>query len=165
MPATIEPMREEDVEAVARLRVESFFKDSGRTHAEDVADLRDMLRGDGFECSMVARIGAEPVGSVLFVRHELEPAHALTPWLAGLAVAKAFRGRGIGAALVRAVEAHARAVGAEPLYLYTWQARDFYAALGWQAVESLVQDGEPMFLMMRRLAPAAQDLPAFRIWS
>lgn len=155
MPAVIEPMREDDVEAVARLRVETFFEDGDRTQAEDAAGLRDLLRGDGFECSLVARIDAKPVGSVLFVRHELEPAHALTPWLAGLVVAKDFRGQGIGAALVRAVEAHARAVGANRLHLYTWQARNFYAALGWQAVETVAQDGEPMLLMVRELGSTA----------
>mgnify|MGYP001035410033 CR=1 FL=1 len=160
MPVVIEPMREEDVEAVARLRIEAFFKDSDRTMAEDAAGLRELLRGDGFECSLVARIDAEAVGSILFVRHELEPAHALTPWLAGLVVAENFRRQGIGAALVRAVETHARAVGTGRLHLYTWQARNFYAALGWQAVERIVQDGEPMFLMIREIATAPQDLPA-----
>lgn len=160
MPAVIEPMREEDVEAVARLRIETFFRDSDRTMAEDAAGLRELLHGDGFERSFVARIDTKLAGSVLFVRHELEPAHALTPWLAGLVVAENFRGQGIGAALVRAVEAHARAVGANRLHLYTWEARNFYATLGWQAVETIVQDGEPMLLMVRELATAPQDLPA-----
>jgi predicted N-acetyltransferase YhbS len=153
-------MREEDVEALAHLRVEAFFKDSDRTQVEDAAGLRELLHGDGFECALVARIDAESVGSVLFVRHELEPAHALTPWLAGLVVAENFRGRGIGVALVRAVEAHARAVGANRLHLYTWQARNFYAALGWQAVETVVQGDEPMLLMMRKPAPIPQSFPA-----
>lgn len=160
MSATIEPMREGDVEAVAGLRIETFFEGSHRTQVEDATGLRELLHGDGFECSLVARIDAEPVGSVLFVRHELEPAHDLTPWLAGLVVAKNFRGQGIGAALVRAVEAHARVAGANRLYLYTWQARDFYAALGWEAVETVAQDGEPMLLMMRKLPPIPQYLPA-----
>ncbi|WP_413771478.1 GNAT family N-acetyltransferase [Mesorhizobium sp. PAMC28654] len=55
----------------------------------------------------MARIGDVLVGTCLMVRHELEPAHDLTPWLAGLVVEVGQRGRGIGAALVRAIEAHA----------------------------------------------------------
>ena len=42
-------------------------------------------------------------------------------------------------------------VGVETLYLYTWEARDFYATLGWTAVETFDQDGGTMLLMSRRL--------------
>jgi len=86
----------------------------------------------------------------LLVRHELEPAHDLTPWLAGLVVDSGHRGRGIATALVRATEAHAASRGVEMLHLYTWEARDFYAALGWDMLEVFEQDGT-MALMARRL--------------
>ncbi|MEZ2332598.1 GNAT family N-acetyltransferase [Mesorhizobium sp. RCC_202] len=82
---------------------------------------------------------------------EIDPAHDLTPWLAGLIVDEACRGQGVGKALVAAVEAHAASVGVGKLYLYTWQARRFYEALGWIAVEPFEQDGEPMLLMARSL--------------
>ena len=42
-------------------------------------------------------------------------------------------------------------IGVERLYLYTWEARDFYAALGWTVVEPFEQDGDPMLLMAREL--------------
>ncbi|MCA0059225.1 GNAT family N-acetyltransferase [Mesorhizobium sp. B261B1A] len=58
--------------------------------------------------------------------------------------------RGIGTALVRAIEAHATSLGVEALYLYTWEARDFYMRLGWRVVEPFRQNGEPMALMSRQ---------------
>jgi predicted N-acetyltransferase YhbS len=151
MSVIVEPMREADMEAVVRLRFEAFFVGSLRTRAEEVAGLSDLMTGDGFECALVARTNGALVGSALMVRHELESPHSLSPWLAGLVVAPAYRRSGIGAALVRAVEAHALSVGVADLYLYTWQSRDFYAARGWGAVETFEQHGDPMLLMARSI--------------
>lgn len=151
MALIIEPMTERDVEAVARLRVAAFFEGSTRTPDEDAAGLRTLLAGDGFETALVARTDDVSVGTCLLVRHELEPAHDLTPWLAGLAVDRDHRNKGIGRALVAAIEAHAASIGVERLYLYTWEARDFYIGLGWVVVESFEQDGHPMLLMAREL--------------
>jgi GNAT superfamily N-acetyltransferase len=151
MQPTIESMGEHDVAAVAQLRLATFFEGTGRTLEDDAAGLRGLLAGDGFEAAFVARIGDVPVGTCLLVRHELEPAHDLTPWLAGLVVDAGYRGVGIGSALVRAIEAHAASQGVETLHLYTWDARDFYAALGWNTVEIFGQHGEMMALMARRL--------------
>ncbi|TGS74101.1 GNAT family N-acetyltransferase, partial [Mesorhizobium sp. M3A.F.Ca.ET.175.01.1.1] len=77
--------------------------------------------------------------------------HDLTPWLAGLIVEEAYRRSGVGTALVRAVEDHAASAGVGKLYLYTWQARGFYEALGWSAAETFEQAGAPMLLMARKL--------------
>ena len=144
-------MAESDVEAIARLRLAAFFAGTERTLAEDAAGLRELLGGDGFETAFVARDQGLPIGSCLLVRNEIDPAHDLTPWLAGLVVHKDYRGRGIGTALVRAVETHAASARVVRLYLYTWQARRFYQALGWLEVQTFGQDGEPMALMSRVL--------------
>lgn len=101
---TIEPMIERDVEAVARLRLATFFAGTARTLEDDVAGLRGLLDGDGFEAAFVARDGGRPIGSCLLVRHEIDAAHELTPWLAGLVVESACLGLGVGEALVRTVE-------------------------------------------------------------
>ncbi|WP_244571131.1 GNAT family N-acetyltransferase [Mesorhizobium carmichaelinearum] len=144
-------MTERDVEAVTRLRVAAFFEGSARTPDEDAAGLRTLLAGDGFETALVARVDDVAAGTCLLVRRELEPAHDLTPWLAGLVVDHNHRKKGIGRALVAAIEAHAASIGVERLYLYTWEARDFYSALGWVVVEPFEQDSHPMLLMSREL--------------
>lgn len=151
MRPTIETMAEGDVEAIARLRLAAFFEGSGRTLQEDMDGLRGLIAGDGFEAAFVARDRGRPIGNCLLVRNEIEPAHDLTPWLAGLIVDEACRGQGVGTALVKAIEARAASAGVNKLYLYTWQARRFYEALGWTAVEPFEQDSEPMLLMSKRL--------------
>ncbi|MBN9242311.1 MAG: GNAT family N-acetyltransferase [Mesorhizobium sp.] len=152
MNAVIDMMNEHDIEPVARLRMAAFFGGAVRTLGHDVAGLHRLLTGDDrLEVAFVARVDGMPAGTVLLVRHELDAAHDVTPWLAGLVVGPAFRGRGIGAALVKAVEAHGRAQGVEVLHLYTWEARRFYASLGWRSVETFEEHGEPMMLMSRRL--------------
>ena len=87
----------------------------------------------------------------LFVRNEIDPMHDLTPWLAALYVAPEFRKRGVGHALVRAIEGHARSVGTETLYLYTSEAEPFYARLGWKVRDRFTQNGEEMVLMAREV--------------
>ncbi|WP_246674491.1 GNAT family N-acetyltransferase [Mesorhizobium sp. B4-1-3] len=71
--------------------------------------------------------------------------------MAGLVVEETYRGGGVGTALVRTVEAHAASAGIGTLYLYTWQARGFYEALGWSAVETFEQVGAPTLLMSKSL--------------
>ncbi|MDX8528104.1 GNAT family N-acetyltransferase [Mesorhizobium sp. MSK_1335] len=151
MRPTIEAMAEGDVEAIARLRLKAFFEGTGRTLDEDMAGLRGLIAGDGFEAAFVARDQGQPIGSCLLVRNEISSPHDLTPWLAGLIVEEEHRGGGVGTALVRTVEAHAASAAAGTLYLYTWQARGFYEALGWSALETFEQDGAPMLLMSRKL--------------
>ncbi|MDX8440849.1 GNAT family N-acetyltransferase [Mesorhizobium australafricanum] len=151
MPPIVEAMAEGDIEVIARLRLEAFFEGTGRSLDEDMAGLRELVAGDGFEAAFVARDRGRPIGSCLLVRKEISSPHSLTPWLAGLIVEQAHRGAGVGSALVRTVEAHAVSAGVGTLYLYTWQARGFYEALGWSAVETFEQDGGPMLLMSRDL--------------
>ena len=151
MRPAIEAMAEGDVEPMARLRLKAFFEGTDRTLDEDIAGLRGLIAGDGFEAAFVARDSGRPIGSCLLVRDEIDSPHDLTPWLAGLVVEEEYRGSGVGTALVKTVEAHAASAGVGTLYLYTWQARAFYEALGWTAVETFEQDGAPMLLMSRKL--------------
>ncbi|TPJ81003.1 GNAT family N-acetyltransferase [Mesorhizobium sp. B2-6-2] len=151
MRPTIEAMAEGDVEAIAGLRLAAFFEGTDRTLDEDIAGLRGLIAGDGSEAAFVARDRGRPIGSCLLVRSEISSPHDFSPWLAGLIVEDGYRGSGVGTALVRTVEARAVSSGVGKLYLYTWQARGFYEALGWTAVETFEQDGAPMLLMSREL--------------
>jgi predicted N-acetyltransferase YhbS len=151
MSPKIVPMRMEHAKAVSLLRCAAFFEGSSRTPDQDAGELCALVENDDFETALVAIVEGQPVGAVLLVRHELDAAHDLTPWLAGLVVAEDHRHLGIGSALVRALEERAVSLGVETLHLYTWEARDFYVRLGWTEVESFVQDGEAAVLMSRKL--------------
>ncbi|HNB26244.1 MAG TPA: GNAT family N-acetyltransferase [Alphaproteobacteria bacterium] len=141
-----------EAELAARWRYDAFFAEDGDTLENSRAALMDFLRHqDGYEIGLVAEWNGAPAGLCLFVRKEIEPKHDLTPWLAALFVAPAFRRRGIGAALVRAIEDHARSVGAGTLHLYTLEAEPFYAGLGWKTRERFDWHGEDMALMAREL--------------
>jgi GNAT superfamily N-acetyltransferase len=83
---------------------------------------------------------------------DLETRPDLTPWLAGVFVQPAFRGRGYATALVRRVEAFASAASVRTLWLYTWTAEPLYARLGWQraGLETDPKRGREVVLMTRR---------------
>jgi GNAT superfamily N-acetyltransferase len=136
---------------VARWRHDAFFADDG-TPFENLRDaLRTWMRELGYETALLAEVNGSPAGSCLFVRKEIDAKHDLTPWLAALYVAPAYRKRSIGSALVRAIEQHARNVGCTELYLYTVTAESFYAKLDWITRERFDWHGEPMALMAREL--------------
>lgn len=144
-----------EAELAARWRYDAFFGDSGETFEASRMALFDFLRRhEGYEIGLLAVCDGQPAGLCLFVREEVEPNPRpdLSPWLAALYVAPEFRKRGIGAALVRAIEAHARKVGTVTLHLYTSEAEGFYARLGWRMAGRFVQAGETFALMARDIA-------------
>jgi predicted N-acetyltransferase YhbS len=150
--AMIRTMRPEDIDAVVALRFAEFFAGTKRTPREDADGLRRIIEAAAFDRALVAEIGGTIVGTVLLVAEELEPAHDVSPWLAGLVVAPDHRGQGIGAALVRAIEAEAAALACPFLYLYTGDAEPFYAAAGWTVEDRFGEDGYPEVLMIRVIA-------------
>jgi GNAT superfamily N-acetyltransferase len=144
-------MRQADLDWLVALRQATFFGDGNISQKQDRDGLATVMDGDGFETALIVEVDGKPVGSCLFVRHEIEPMHDVSPWLAGLVVDEEFRGRGIGRALVKAVERHAASVGCRELYLYTVSAESLYAELGWTMVERHRVDDEPLLLMVRRI--------------
>lgn len=152
MSTIIRPAVLSEIPLIARLRWQAFFDGTDRTEDEDAADLLTLLGGDGFEVALVAELDGAVVGTCLMVRHELPPAHDLSPWLAGLVVAAEQRKRGIGADLVAAIEAHAIDRGVARIHLYTGTAEPFYARLGWRVAERSIEDEEETVLMVRDLA-------------
>lgn len=61
--------------------------------------------------------------------------HGRSGLLRSLAVAPAHRGRGLGEALVHAIEARARLLGIESLTLLTTAAAPFFARLGYRTID------------------------------
>lgn len=151
MSPIIRKMRHSDLAPLAELRHVIFFGDGKITQEADTADLAKLIEGDGYEVGYIAEVDGKLAGSCLFVREEIERLHDVSPWLAGLIVAEAYRGHGLGSKLVRAVEKHAQSKGCDELYLYTDSAEALYSKLGWAVVERTVVDGEPLVLMKRKV--------------
>ena len=101
--------------------------------------------------ALVAKADGEPVGTCLLAESEIEPNHDLSPWLAGLFVVPEYRGKGVGAALVRAIEDQARQRELSRVYLYTTHAVGFYKRLGWKVMDRTNWQGFDTALMVRDL--------------
>ena len=71
----------------------------------------------------------------------------LSPWLSGVYVSLAWRGRGVGTALVRAATQRAASLGVRRLYLYTERAPQFYERLSWRELSRELYHGLPVIVM------------------
>jgi amino-acid N-acetyltransferase len=116
----IRPARPDDLEAVeALLRDERLPTDGVR---------------EGFDAFLVAegtyspRVAATPIGAI-GLEH-----YAADALLRSAVVDSAWRGRGVGHALVDAAAEAARTRGATALYLLTTTAEPFFSALGFRAI-------------------------------
>jgi N-acetylglutamate synthase-like GNAT family acetyltransferase len=83
----------------------------------------------------------------------LKPCGSKTFKLRQMAVADPLRGRGLGARLMRAAEAEARAAGAEEVFMVArLVAEGFYAKLGYSREgETFIEVGLPSVIMRKRL--------------
>ena len=159
MPIVIRRMRTDpdEIEALARLRYATFFAGSARTLDVERAELAEFAqRGAPQEAGVVAELDGRIAGCCLLVPREIDQQHDHAPWLAGLVVEASMRGCGVGSALVRAIEDEARHRGIPRLFLYTSEAKSFYAARGWIVLDEFVDgDGKGSTLMARNLAGKA----------
>jgi len=92
--------------------------------------------------TLIALADGLPVGVVCLVAEDMPgyaPAARLTPWVKGLYVIPAARGREHGERLTRRCEAWAATLGHDALYLYTEHgsaAQALYERLGWQTIST-----------------------------
>ncbi|WP_158922377.1 GNAT family N-acetyltransferase [Acidisphaera sp. S103] len=135
---------------VAAWLVKEFGYPGGRTPEQVTA--RILAPPNGPEETFVLLEQGKPVGSARLTHDDLASRPDLTPWLAGVFVDPAARGRGYATALVRQVEAFAAAAAVPTLWLYTWTAEQLYARLGWQRVGLETDRGKDVVLMTRRLS-------------
>lgn len=88
-------------------------------------------------------------GSSMLIESDMDTRPELRPWLAGVYVVEASRGRGYGSALVLQVEEAARALGIERVFLYTPDAMEFYERLGWVRRERVSHLGQDVTIMAK----------------
>ena len=126
------------------------------TPVESIASwLNTHLDESGFPVTFIAVIDGEVIGSVSLHETEAADRPAYRPYLGALFVKPGLRGRGLGQALVRAVEAHAAQFRYPAIYLNAAEAMTgFYERLGWQIIECSY--GRKQLNIMRRLIRTAE---------
>jgi GNAT superfamily N-acetyltransferase len=120
--------------------------------------------------------GTLPVGLIAFYddqlcgiaalkAHSLSTHAHLSPWAAAGLVLPQFRGRGIGASLVRALEEVARGLGYSTMYCGTATAMGLLERNGWQFMERVRHDGEDVSIYLKALSQNAAPgaYPAARV--
>ncbi len=135
---------------VAEWRVSAFFDRPGGYTVEEMTALI-LAPPVGPKETFVLFDGDRPVGTAGLMRSDLESRPDLTPWLGGLFVEPAFRGRGHATALVGRVEDFARVASVRILWLYTLHAEGLYLRLGWQHAGVEQEEGHDVILMRREL--------------
>jgi GNAT superfamily N-acetyltransferase len=121
------------------------------TLEERTRRLGDCCGRGGVPSVVVALEAGAVCGSAMLIANDMETRPDLTPWLAGVYVVEEARGLGYGAALVRRIESAASAIGVERLYLYTPDAEDFYATLGWTVDERCRYLGQRVAVMSKAI--------------
>ena len=108
--------------------------------------------------TLLAWVGKEPVGAVSLAEHDMPPDPAvasLTPCVSGTYILPKWRGKGIGATLMVALEARAASIGLDTLFLFTGEAEAFYLRLGWRTIAQSEDHGSPMSVMEKRIGRAS----------
>ena len=112
---------------------------------------RAHMNRDVLPIAWLAHDGDRAAGTASLRASDLPGREDLTPWLGGVYVAPAFRGRGIASALCRTVEQRARELGFNRLYLFTLDKRALYEHLGWHTIERAAWRGHDADLMVKWL--------------
>jgi GNAT superfamily N-acetyltransferase len=124
----------------------------GDSVANRIRLLRERSGRRELPITFVASSGAELLGSAMLIHHEMDTRPQYTPWLAGVFVAPAHRGRGVGRALTQRVVSEAAVHGFLTLYLFTPSAEAFFSHLGWSIVERTRYRNADVTIMLRQSA-------------
>ncbi|MGE3775236.1 MAG: GNAT family N-acetyltransferase [Gammaproteobacteria bacterium] len=125
-------------------------------HAARTEFARD--RGDGAPpFTLLALAGTELLGSVSLVHDDLPGWPTAEPWLGSFLVASHHRGRGIGAALVRAMLAHADACAWPRVLLFTETRQAYFERFGFEPIGTHVAAGHGVIVMAREQRSSASS--------
>jgi predicted N-acetyltransferase YhbS len=113
----------------ALLHAEFWADEPGVTPDSLAGRLAEARSADRLPLCRVALLGGTPVGLVNLIEYDDPNPRIGRPWLAGMAVVAAWRGRGVGSRLVRTVLEDARRLGEARVFLGT-DGPGFYRRLG-----------------------------------
>jgi predicted N-acetyltransferase YhbS len=127
------------------------------TLADRRQKLREHCQREKLPIAWVAHEGDQVLGTIALRLHDLPDYREFSPWLGGLFVLPEYRQRGVGAALCQTVEQFALTErGVQTLYLFTLDRQDWYASLGWAALQPCEYAGNPGTIMQKALRHIAQ---------
>lgn len=127
-------------------------EDTGMSAVEFTEVVRSRAVTDSVPLTLIALEGNALVGSVSLKKHEASTAADLTPWIGGLLVDEAMRGRGLGKALLAEAEVAAARLGYRWLYLSCEaHVEPFYERLGWSLLRRAISCGDEVALMRKAL--------------
>ncbi len=113
--------------------------------------MRTHLTRDSLPSTFVAFSEENPIGTVSLIRYGADRG-AGKVWLTNLYVQPAWRYRGIGHGLLAHGEAAARALALSELWLYSFDAGDYYTKRGWRWQKTAEVRGCPVEVLHKVLA-------------
>ncbi|MGH8083141.1 MAG: GNAT family N-acetyltransferase [Lysobacter sp.] len=114
-------------------------------------DLAAYCGRDLLPVGVVATLDGEVVGVAALKAASIDAYPQFTPWAAAGLVAPRWRGRGIGAHLILALEAHAMRLGHRAIYAGTATAGSLMRRLGWEYLDTTPQHGVQVAVFRKRL--------------
>lgn len=126
--------------------------DASRDFDHWLASVQRRTVPDRVPTAVVAFADGEPVATASLIEADMDTHPELTPWLADVFVLPEYRGRGLGSAVAQAIMDAAGRIGLKRLYLFTADAQEVYARLGWEEFAREDYHGRDATLM--RFEPA-----------
>jgi GNAT superfamily N-acetyltransferase len=133
--------RPEFFDAVAERIWQAWWKVEGHPLAYIATRLKENLDAAPIPFALVAHREAEFLGTASVIKSDLAERPQYTPWVAAVWVDPAFRGSGVGAALVERAAQGCFALGIGRAYLCARPERcSFYTGQGWVTIEQGIGD-------------------------
>lgn len=118
------------------------------------AEFESRLQRDQLPIALVVMEKNEVVGTATLGGPSIEGFDELQPWINGLWVDRRCRRRGIGRALIEAIEEQARKLGHDAIYAGTDRAAAAFDAWGWERMKEAKHRGHDVVVLCRRLISA-----------
>jgi len=115
--------------------------------------VRRHLGRESIPLMLIALWDGLPAGTASIYVQDMSIHPDLSPWLAAVYVPVDHREKGIGSALVSAIEEIARSLRIARLYLWTPDKEHFYSRLGWSVIERPVHLQQKVVLMTKAILP------------
>jgi N-acetylglutamate synthase-like GNAT family acetyltransferase len=123
----------------------------GQTLKQRIESMHAYLSDELIPSTFIAK-DTHLMGSAAIIENDMDTRSELTPWLASVYVAPAFRNQGIGSRLVEHVMEEARKAGIRELYLFTPDRVSFYEKLGWRVLNEEEYRGHWVTVMSIKLS-------------